>query len=242
MTKRKWTIGICTATLLIILVIGWFGTDRDKAIIFPHEVEPTPIDSFIHISPYDSLFRKYADSIQWDWKLLAAIAYSESKFDTAAVSYSGACGIMQMIPETAISMGVPNGMIFNPEENIKAASYYLSLLEKNFRRIQDFDERLNFVLSSYNAGLGHILDAMALATKNNRNRHIWKNHVDSFLSLKDEEEFYSDSVCASGAYYSGEQTNMYVNKVLAQWNKYKIAQKHLDDSIQALTHHLHSSQ
>ena len=51
------------------------------------------------ISPYDSLFQAHSDSLSWDWKLLAAVAFKESSFDTAAVSYMGAGGLMQMMPD-----------------------------------------------------------------------------------------------------------------------------------------------
>ena len=66
------------------------------------------------ISPYDSLFKAYADTVGWDWKMLAAVAYVESKFDTAAVSGVGARGLMQMMPQTARAMGIPEGLESNP--------------------------------------------------------------------------------------------------------------------------------
>ncbi|MBK6894549.1 MAG: transglycosylase SLT domain-containing protein [Flavobacteriales bacterium] len=58
------------------------------------------------ISPYDSLFQVHADSLSWDWRLLAAVAFKESRFDTTALSYAGAGGLMQMMPTTALRMGV----------------------------------------------------------------------------------------------------------------------------------------
>ena len=53
------------------------------------------------ISHYDELFKKYAKEIGWDWRLLASLAYTESNFDTAAVSWAGARGLMQLMPSTA---------------------------------------------------------------------------------------------------------------------------------------------
>ena len=76
------------------------------------------------ISHYDNLFKKYAQEIGWDWRLLASLAYTESNFDTTAVSWAGAKGLMQLMPATARAMGVPPGKEQNPEESIKAAVKY----------------------------------------------------------------------------------------------------------------------
>ena len=114
------------------------------------------------ISPYDNLFRQYAKEIGWDWRLLASLAYNESNFDTTAVSWAGAKGLMQLMPRTAKAMGVPEGKEQNPEESIKGAVKYIGLTAGTFRSIPE-SERIKFVLAAYNSGTGHITDAMALA-------------------------------------------------------------------------------
>ena len=53
--------------------------------------------------------------------MLASLAYTESNFDTTAVSWPGAKGPMQLMPATARAMGVPPGKEQNPEESVKAA-------------------------------------------------------------------------------------------------------------------------
>lgn len=115
------------------------------------------------ISHYDHLFKKYSKDIGWDWRMLASLAYTESNFDTTAVSWAGAKGLMQLMPATARAMGVPPGKEQNPEESVKAAIKYITATDRSFSMIPDKQERLNFILASYNAGLGHIYDAMALA-------------------------------------------------------------------------------
>jgi len=67
------------------------------------------------ISPYDHVFKQYAQEMGWDWRLLAAIAYSESGFDPNATSWMGARGIMQVMPKTARSFGVKEEDLGNPE-------------------------------------------------------------------------------------------------------------------------------
>jgi len=53
-----------------------------------------------------SFFKKYAQEINWDWRLLAAVAFHESRFDSSQVSWAGASGIMQLMPRTAANFGL----------------------------------------------------------------------------------------------------------------------------------------
>ena len=94
------------------------------------------------ISHYDHLFKKYAKEIDWDWRLLASLAYTESNFDTTAVSWAGARGLMQLMPRTARAMGVPEGKEQNPEESIKAAVKYIEATDRNLQVIADKQERI----------------------------------------------------------------------------------------------------
>lgn len=66
------------------------------------------------------------------------------------------------MPATARAMGVPPGKEQNPEESIKAATKYIAATAKSFSKIPQ-EERINFILASYNSGIGHVFDAMALA-------------------------------------------------------------------------------
>ena len=80
------------------------------------------------ISHYDGYFQRYASTIRWDWRLLAAQCYQESTFDPQARSWAGACGLMQIMPSTADHLGLSRANIFNPEQNIAAAVKYLGEL------------------------------------------------------------------------------------------------------------------
>lgn len=68
---------------------------------------------------------------------------------------------MQIMPSTAETLGLSMSQIHDPESNIAAASRYLAMLEGKFGDIADRNERINFVLASYNGGYHHIRDAMA---------------------------------------------------------------------------------
>ena len=177
------------------------------------------------ISHYDELFKKYAKEIDWDWRLLASLAYTESNFDTTAVSWAGAKGLMQLMPRTARAMGVPAGMEQNPEESIKAAVKYIAATANSFRRIPDPDERIKFILAAYNAGIGHITDAMALAEKYGKNKYIWDNNVADYILLKSNEEYFNDPLCKNG-YFRGVETFKFVKEVISRGEVYKSKIKH----------------
>ena len=147
------------------------------------------------------------------------MAYKESKFDTSVVSWAGAKGLMQLMPRTARAMGVPEGMEQNAEESIKGAVRYLAELERSFRRIPDPDERKNFILASYNAGIGHILDAMALADKYGHDKYRWKDNVEKYILLKNDSVYYTDSLCRNGR-FKGKETYVFVREIRKQYQKY----------------------
>lgn len=172
------------------------------------------------ISHFDQLFKKYAKEIDWDWRVLASLAYTESNFDTTAVSWAGAKGLMQLMPKTAYAMGVPVGKEHNAEESIKAASKYLALTARSFSKITDPNEKVKFILGSYNAGLGHIFDAMALAEKYGKNKYVWDDNVAEFVLLKSHEEYYTDPVCKNG-YFRGRETYNFVKEILSRAEVYR---------------------
>lgn len=95
--------------------------------------------------------------------MLASLAYTESNFDPNVISWAGARGLMQLMPATARAMGIPAGKESDPEESIKAGVKYIARLQNIFSKVPDKGEQTKFVLAAYNAGVGHITDAMALA-------------------------------------------------------------------------------
>ncbi|MFZ4726193.1 MAG: transglycosylase SLT domain-containing protein [Paludibacter sp.] len=171
------------------------------------------------ISPYDHLFKKYAPIINWDWRLLAALAFHESRFDASEVSWVGAAGLMQLMPRTAANFGLNSKSKFDPELNIEAGVQYIKSLNMTFRQVQDKDERIKFILAGYNSGPAHILDAMALTKKYGKDSHIWFNHVEQFLLKKSEPQFYQDPVVKYG-FFRGKQTVRYVQNTLDTYQKY----------------------
>ena len=171
------------------------------------------------ISHYDALFKKYAKEIGWDWRLLASLAYTESNFDTTAVSWAGARGLMQLMPSTARAMGLPDGKEQNAEESIKAAVKYIGMTAQSFSELPK-EEQVNFVLASYNSGIGHVQDAMALAEKYGKDPHVWKDNVEKYIVLKANEEYFTDPVCKNG-YFRGTETYNFVREITGRYEQYK---------------------
>ena len=171
------------------------------------------------ISHYDGFFQRYASTIRWDWRLLAAQCYQESTFDPKARSWAGACGLMQIMPGTADHLGLSRANIYDPEQSIAAAVRYLAELERNFSDIREHSERTKFVLAAYNGGHFHIRDAMALARKNGRNANSWRE-VESFVLGLSQPQYYNDPVVKNG-YMRGSETVDYVRKIHERWNGYR---------------------
>ena len=171
------------------------------------------------ISHYDGFFQRYASTIRWDWRLLAAQCYQESTFDPKARSWAGACGLMQIMPGTADHLGLSRANIYDPEQNIAAAVRYIAELERSFSDIREHSERTKFVLAAYNGGHFHIRDAMALARKNGRNATRWRE-VEPFVLGLSQPQYYNDPVVKNG-YMRGSETVDYVRKIHERWNGYR---------------------
>lgn len=171
------------------------------------------------ISSFDTIIKKEAQAIGWDWRLLAALIYQESKFNPEAESQLGAVGLMQIMPETAERFGLSD--FFEPADNIHAGAAYLSSLEKLFNKYPlDSTERKKFTLAAYNAGPGHVMDAMKLTEAYGKNPYVWHQNVDYFLLHKSRPEFYRDSLVNHG-YCDGKQVYNFVNNIVETYTHYK---------------------
>lgn len=177
------------------------------------------------ITPYDNLFKKYAGQINWDWRLLAAIAYVESRFDPNVTSWVGAKGIMQIMPSTARAFNIAPEALLNNETSIKTAVKIINSLNETLKsKIPDNEERLKFILAAYNAGPAHILDAIVIARKTGLSPQIWQQNVEKALLLKTHPEHYNDPQVKYG-YFRGSQTVQYVNEVFTFYNRARRAVK-----------------
>lgn len=168
------------------------------------------------LSPYDDIIKFRADSIGWDWRLLAAVIYTESKFAINVSSPKGAKGLMQIMPLTVKVYDVQNPL--DPEENIRAGANYLGRLDKLFRKIEPAQERVKYVLGAYTAGESRILQGMQkmemVAKDSLQNAEIDSVVAAQVDSVKAAE---MDSTSVSGPAEQPKwitNANMYIDRVM----------------------------
>lgn len=175
------------------------------------------------ISPFDNIIKKYSAKIEWDWRLVASLMYQESQFKSDVKSWSGAVGLMQIMPGTMNLLGLDSAA--TDEDHIKAGVRLIGMLDRQLAKtIIDKDERVKFVLAAYNVGLGHIYDAQRLTKKYKGNPKKWENNVGFYLSLKSKPKFYNDNVVKHG-YCKGEIPVDYVSDILSRYSHYCNLQK-----------------
>ncbi len=176
-----------------------------------------------NLSPYDSLYRLHAPIVGWDWRLLTALSFVESSFNANAESWAGARGLMQLMPATLLNFG--GDTMCPPSNNIQTGAKYLKNLDNFWKqRVRNPEERIKFMLASYNCGPGHVLDAMCIAKQIGKNDTLWDGNVAEALILKSQRQYYAMS-CVRHGYINGVGPVNFVNKILAIFEHYKSASK-----------------
>lgn len=172
------------------------------------------------ISEYDDLIKTYSKKIDWDWQLLASLIYQESHFSPTARSWAGANGFMQLIPATAKHYGLDT-IDATAEQSLKAGTSFIVDLDRYWRKhIPDKKERIKFVLASYNAGLGHVIDARNLAGKYGKKQNVWTGNVENMILQKSNPLIYNDPIVKCG-YCRGQETYLYVKEIIKRYEHYK---------------------
>ena len=166
-----------------------------------------------YISKYDDIFKKYAPTVGWDWRLMAAQAFVESKFKPNARSWVGARGLMQIMPSTARGYRTSVSQLGNPETSVKVASKLINDLDSYLLKYVPNDkERLKFVIAAYNVGIAHVYDAIALAEKYDLDPQKWDGNVEKAMLMKMNPKYYNDPVTKYG-YCRGTETVSYVKQI-----------------------------
>ena len=155
-----------------------------------------------YVSPYDKCIKQCAVELGWDWRMLAAVVYQESKFSINSKSHRGAQGLMQVMPSTSARYGIND--LVNPENNLKAGTQHIKMLQNIWKKRElEHSELIKFTLASYNAGEGKILECRRFATERGINADKWENIVGIIPEMREEGLF------------QGYETIAYVENILS---------------------------
>ncbi len=167
------------------------------------------------ISPYDTLVQKYAKEYGFDWRLLVSQMYQESRFDPEAKSWMGAMGLMQVMPQTAMELGLED--LHHPETSVHAGVKYLHGLMRSFEPELGVADRTWFALASYNAGIGHVIDARRLARQLDLEPNRWFGNVEKAMLLLSKSEYAKS---ARHGYVRGYEPVNYVREIRDRYHAY----------------------
>jgi membrane-bound lytic murein transglycosylase F len=135
-----------------------------------------------------SMFQEAAQATGLDWRLLAAVGYQESKWQSHAVSADGALGIMMLTTDAASTVGVKDRA--DQWQNILGGAKYLAQVVANIPNRIGEPDRTWLALAAYNVGYGHLEDARVLAQMRGKDPDSW-NDVRAQLPLLADEKWYS---------------------------------------------------
>lgn len=170
------------------------------------------------ISPYDGIIQNCAADLGWDWRLLASLVYQESKFEPGASAWTEASGLMQIMPETAVELGISDAS--DPTQNLEGGTRYLQELSKNFEYIPDSLQRIKFTMAAFNCGPGHVFDAQRLASKRGLDSLRWDDNVEVSMKSLSYPKNYNDPVVYYG-YVRGIEPYTYVRQIFDRYYHYE---------------------
>lgn len=159
--------------------------------------------------------RHAAAEHDFDWRLLAAIAYQESWWDPQAVSPTGVRGIMMLTRATAKQVGVENRL--DPEQSIFGGARYLASLIKRIPERIPQPDRTWMGLAAYNIGMGHLEDARKLTQRLGGNPDAWAD-VKKRLPLLSRKKWYKT---VKYGYARGGEPVYYVKNIRAYYQMLK---------------------
>jgi membrane-bound lytic murein transglycosylase MltF len=156
----------------------------------------------------ETALREAADRHGFDWLLLAALAFQESRLDPEARNPSGAVGLLQVLPATGEWLGYPD--VHPIRENVLAGTAYLALLRHDHfeEPAIAMEDRIHFALAAYNAGPARVASLRRKARARGLDPDVWFGNV--------ELEAYRDI---------GQETPRYVANIVRYYVAYRLAKE-----------------
>lgn len=166
------------------------------------------------LSQYDPLIAQYAEPAGFDWRLIAALIFEESRFDPTRISPRGARGLMQVTEIAAREVGVEN--FHTLRGNLEAGVKYLQSLLTQFPDGQAQD-RLAFALAGYLLGPSRIRAAQQLAQVLGYDPYCWKDSVEHVFPLLEDSEYHRQ---VNVDFVPGGEAVRYANAILKRYELY----------------------
>lgn len=157
--------------------------------------------------------RKYSDQYDFDWLMIAALAYQESGIDQSKRSPAGAIGVMQVLSSTASDPNVNIPSIEELENNIHAGVKYLRFIEERYFEREPMDElnKTLFSFASYNAGPARVAKLRGEARQTGLDPNVWFRNVEIIAAKR-----------------IGRETVQYVSNIYKYYVAYRLIVDKLD--------------
>jgi membrane-bound lytic murein transglycosylase MltF len=157
---------------------------------------------------YVDYFKKYAAEYNFDYLMIVAQGYQESRLDQSRKSKRGAVGIMQVIPKYAAAPPINVQDVNRADRNILAAVRMLDNIVTTYFDDPDLDEvnKTLFTFAAYNAGPSRVARLRKKARQDGLNPNKWFGNVE--LEVGKEV---------------GEETVLYVDNIYKYYIAYKLA-------------------
>ena len=157
--------------------------------------------------------RKYSNQYDFDWLMIAALAYQESGIDQSKRSPAGAIGVMQVLSSTASDPNVNIPNIEELENNIHAGVKYLRFIEERYFEGEPMDElnKTLFSFASYNAGPARVAKLRGEARQTGLDPNIWFRNVEIIAAKR-----------------IGRETVQYVSNIYKYYVAYRLIVDKLD--------------
>ena len=186
--------------------VARYVKDSDR-VLNPTSVKE--MRKFLNLVQY---FRRYGGSYDFDYLMLMAQGYQESRLNQKARSARGAVGVMQLLPSTAAdpAVGIPH-IDKSAERNIEAGAKYMRLLAETYLddpRITPLNRTL-MTFAAYNAGPGNLQKFRRLAEKSGHDPNVWFQNVEY-----------------AAARIIGQETVRYVSNIYKYYLAYSAVEKH----------------
>ncbi len=158
-------------------------------------------------------FTIFSDQYDFDWLLVAALAYQESRIDQSMRSHAGAIGVMQLLPSTAADPNVNIPNIKELESNIHAGIKYLRFIySRYFEKIpMSKKNKVLFTFASYNAGPARVARLRREAQQAGLDPNVWFRNVEIIAARR-----------------IGRETVQYVSNIYKYYTAYRLIVNKLD--------------